>query len=585
MKKITLIGLSLVLLAGCKNNTANTTKMGNTDFDKYRNEFIDDLWVMYPSWATSVGYHKYDSTLSIPDEADRKAQLVFADHVDSVFAKFNFDSLSPNNKTDYKMIANFTAGVRFNINKFKEYEWNPAVYNMGDDIFNVFDYKQVSLETKLTSLSKKFAKVPAYFQAAKKNIVKPTREHTMLAIDQNKGTLSFFGMLNDSAKKSKLSDADKQTFVKNADAAVAAINGYITWLQDTVLAKMDSTNSRSFRIGKELYAEKFALDIDSRYPAEEMYKKAMDRKAELHKDMEKLTEQLWSKYLPKTKKPDDTLAAIRMIVDAISVNHCKRDDFMQVIENTLPQIVTFINTHHIIDLDSTKPLKVRKTPEFMAGVAGASINSPGPYDKDAATYYNVTPLTSYSADDAESYLREYNDYVLQILCIHEALPGHYTQLIYANRSPSIVKSVFGNGSMIEGWACYVERMMIEEGYGKSPEMQLFYDKWNLREVCNFILDHNIQCENWSKDQVMDLLVRQAFQEKAEAEEKWKRATLSQVQLASYFNGVTEIYELREDMKKKQGAQFDLKKFHEQFLSYGSAPVKEIRELMLGNDTK
>ena len=178
-------------------------------------------------------------------------------------------------------------------------------------------------------------------------------------------------------------------------------------------------------------------------------------------------------------------------------------------------------------------------------------------------------------------MREYNDYVLQILNIHEAIPGHYTQLIYANRNPDIVKTVFGNGAMIEGWACYVERMMLEEGYHKSPEMQLFYDKWNLREVCNFILDYNIQCNNWTEKQVMDLIVREAFQEKAEAHEKWNRATLSQVQLASYFSGQTEIYELREDLKKQQGAQFDLKKFHEQFLSYGSVPVKEIRALMMG----
>ena len=179
-------------------------------------------------------------------------------------------------------------------------------------------------------------------------------------------------------------------------------------------------------------------------------------------------------------------------------------------------------------------------------------------------------------------MREYNNYVLQILNIHEAIPGHYTQLIYANRTPDIIKTIFGNGSMIEGWACYGERMMIEEGYGKSPEMQLFYDKWNLREVCNFLLDYNIHCNNWSQEQVLDLIVKQAFQQTAEAQEKWKRATLSQVQLASYFNGLTEIYELREELKQKQGAQFDLKKFHEQFLSYGSAPVKEIRVLMVGN---
>jgi len=581
MKRIILVATSLVLIAACKNQNMNSTSALNDKFDTFKNAFIEDLWKNYPSWATGVGYHKYDNELVIPDNASRQKQLDFSAKTDSALNKFNFDSLSPNNKTDYKIIANFNKGVRFSINKFKEYEWNPASYNLGDDIFGVLDYKQSTLEEKLKNLSSKFAKVQAYYVAARANINKPTKEHTELAIAQNEGTLSFFSMIADSLKKAKLSDDEKKTITANADAAHNAISNYISWLKDTVLAKMDSTNSRSFRIGKELYAEKFALDIDSRYPAEEMYKKALDRKNELHKEMLQLTEQLWSKYLPTVKKPEDTLAAIKMLIDTIATHHCKRDEFMQTIENTLPQIVTFINTHHILDLDSTKPLKVRKTPEYMAGVAGASINSPGPYDKNAATYYNVTPLTNYSPEEAESYLREYNDYVLQILCIHEALPGHYTQLIYANRSPSLIKSVFGNNSMIEGWACYVERMMVEEGYGKSPEMQLFYDKWNLREACNFIIDHNIQCENWSKEQVMDLLMKQAFQEKAEAEGKWKRATLSQVQLACYFNGVTEIYELRDDMKKKQGKDFDLKKFHEQFLSYGSAPVNEIRQLMLG----
>ena len=134
--------------------------------------------------------------------------------------------------------------------------------------------------------------------------------------------------------------------------------------------------------------------------------------------------------------------------------------------------------------------------------------------------------------------------------------------------------------MVEGWACYVERMMMEEGYNTSPEMQLFYDKWNLREACNFILDYNVHCSKWSEEQAMDLLVKEAFQQTAEAKEKWKRVSLTQVQLTSYFTGLTEIYELREEAKKKQGAQFNLKKFHEQFLSYGSAPVKEIREMMV-----
>jgi len=177
-------------------------------------------------------------------------------------------------------------------------------------------------------------------------------------------------------------------------------------------------------------------------------------------------------------------------------------------------------------------------------------------------------------------LREYNDYILQILNIHEAIPGHYTQLVYSNQSPSLIKAILGNGAMIEGWAVYTERMMLESGYKNSDEMWLMYYKWNLRTVCNTILDNSVHTRNMPKETAIGLLTKEAFQQMAEAEGKWRRVTLSQVQLCSYFTGYTEIYDFREELKKEQGTAFNLKQFHEKFLSYGSAPVKYIKELML-----
>lgn len=582
MKNRLFVFMVALLLTACNQSPKpGVIVADNPAFKTFKGDFIDKLWATYPGWATAEGFHKYDSVLAIPSNTERQNEIGFAAWVEGELERFSFDSLNANDKTDYRLIQNFAQGVRFNITEFKAFEWDPSSYNLGEKIFNILDYKGEPLNMRLLSLSVKLRSAPAYFKAAQQNISNPTLEHTQLAIDQNKGSLYFFNKsFPDSLKASTLSKEQIAEFNKSADAARKAIEGYIIFLQN--LVKTDSTKMRSFRIGKELYAKKFLLDIDSRYTADEMYKKAEARKIWLHNDMNQLANQLWGKYFGTEPMPQDSLEKIHRLIDKISLHHCQPDSFLQTIEAQLPELTSFIKTHNIIDLDSTKPLKVRKTPDYQAGVAGAGINSPGPYDKDAVTYYNVTPLTNYSAEKAESYLREYNDYVLQILNIHEAIPGHYTQLIYANRTPDIIKSVFGNGAMIEGWACYVERMMVEEGYHKSPEMQLFYDKWNLREVCNFILDYNIQCNNWSEEQVMDLIVRQAFQEKAEAQEKWKRATLSQVQLASYFSGQTEIYELRDEMKKKEGAAFDLKKFHEQFLSYGSAPVKEIRALMTAN---
>ena len=338
---------------------------------------------------------------------------------------------------------------------------------------------------------------------------------------------------------------------------------------------------RSFRIGEELYSQKFDAEIQSAYSAKEIFEVAVDEKEDLHEKMFRLSDMLWEKYFDNAEKPGTRFVQIQMVIDEVAKTHVHRDSFVTSIRNQIPELVAFVNDNELITLDSKKPLVVRETPEYMRGFAGASISAPGPYDADAETYYNVTPLDHYTEAEAESYLREYNNYTLQILNIHEAIPGHYTQLVYSNQSPSLIKSIMGNGAMIEGWAVYTERMMLEAGYGgDNLEMGLMYYKWNLRTVCNTILDYGIQVLDFTEKDAMQLLMKEAFQEKSEAEGKWRRARLSQVQLCSYFTGFYEIMQLREELQEIMGEKFDLKTFHEDFLSYGSAPVKYIRKLML-----
>ena len=298
--------------------------------------------------------------------------------------------------------------------------------------------------------------------------------------------------------------------------------------------------------------------------------------------MIEISGELWPKYMGDKAMPEDDKDAVRELINLISVRHVHRDSFVVAIRRQIPQLEDFVNEKQLMYLDPDKPLVVRETPLYMRGMgAGASVVSPGPYEENANTYYNVTPLDGYSDEEAESYLREYNHYMLQILNIHEAIPGHYTQLIYGNNAHSIIKSIISNGAMKEGWAVYAERMMLEEGYGNDePEFWLIYYKWFLRVVCNTILDYSVHVLEMTEDEAMDLLMNDAFQEEAEASGKWKRVKLTQVQLCSYFAGFVDIYDLREEMKREKGSDFKLKEFHEQFLSYGNAPVRYIRELML-----
>lgn len=588
MKKIIFAHMLLLAVIGCgdaakKENESNVVNM-DPQFERYKGQFIEELWKVYPGWASSQGYHKYDSILVVPTADARAKELAFAKaNLDSL-KTYDLKGLSDNNKTDYFMIENQLKSIEWSINSMRSFEWNPSEYNVCGAFAEMLNGNYDSLDVRLRNFYLKMQNIPAFYAAAKQNIKNPTVEHTQLAIDQNLGGMSVFEKdLHEALNKVRFGEHEKQAIEARAQEAIAAIKDYAEWLK-----KLENKTPRSFRLGKELYAQKFEYDIQSGYSADQIYEKAIAHKKELHEKMFELADKLWTKYMDKAEKPSDKLLLIKQVIDKISVKHVKPEEFQSEIEKQIPALVEFIKEKDLIYIDPSKPLVVRKEPDYMAGVAGASISAPGPYDKNGNTYYNVGSLNGWDKERAESYLREYNHYILQILNIHEAIPGHYTQLVYSNQSPSLIKALFGNGAMIEGWAVYTERMMLESGYGNNEdEMWLMYYKWNLRATCNTILDYSVHTKDMSKEEALNLLVNEAFQQQAEAEGKWKRVSLTQVQLCSYFTGYTEIYDFREELKKMQGDKFNLKAFHEKFLSYGSAPVKYIKELMLAemNQTK
>jgi uncharacterized protein (DUF885 family) len=343
---------------------------------------------------------------------------------------------------------------------------------------------------------------------------------------------------------------------------------------------LEQGKARGFRIGKALYEQKFAFDIQSGYTATQLYEKALAEKVALLDRMETTARGLWPKYVGAAPMPAGRLDVISTVIDKLSEHHTTPERFVETIRHQLPELERFVREHDLVDQDASRPLIVRETPLYQRGFAGAGVDAAGPYDATATTYYNVTPLDGYTPERAESYLREYNDWMLQILNIHEAIPGHYLQQVHANKSKSLVKSILANGAMIEGWAVYGERMMLDAGYENgSPEMWLIWMKWNLRSVANTIIDYQIQTGDMSREQMKTFLTREAFQTDAEATEKWRRATLSQVQLTSYFNGYSEIMALRDEENARLGEKFNLRDFHNAFLSYGNAPVRDIRKLM------
>jgi uncharacterized protein (DUF885 family) len=188
---------------------------------------------------------------------------------------------------------------------------------------------------------------------------------------------------------------------------------------------------------------------------------------------------------------------------------------------------------------------------------------------------------------AESFFREYNDYGLQSLIVHEAFPGHYVQAWYALKSPmaTIYKKVFASGTFAEGWAVLAEEEMFTNGFAEGdPANYLVHKKFDLRVPMNALLDSKMHTAGMSEEETdrwaMDLMIRLGFQEEAEARGKLRRAKITATQLSTYFVGFTELNDLLADVKAREGEKFSLKRFNERLLGFGTIPPRDARRLML-----
>lgn len=552
-----------------------------SDFNTLTAQFLKDYWAVFPTHATLQGVRSYDTTLTLPSADHRQQIRALATRYLEKIAAYPNDSLSPTQQISRQVLGHTLKRLLWEVDTLKAYAWNAAWYNIGPATGVLLKGRFATLEDRLINLRHRLPKAEKYYTLARENLTRPTEVHVDMALEQHEGTLSLLQQaLVDSIEISALSGAQKQALLEAKQKAVMAVQDYIRFLEE--LPHTDSFTT-SFRLGKALYARKFHYQLASTYTPETLFALAGAQMEETHVKMLRLTQKMWPDYFDTPLKSLD-FSHVQQLLDTLSQNHVPPEQFMQAIEQQMDTLVAYVQKHKLVYIDSSKPLVVRQAPGYLQGIALVSISAPGPFDKYGDTYYNVNDLTQYNPEVAESWLQEYNNYMLQILNIHEAIPGHYVQLAYANEVDNPLLSVFGSNTMIEGWACYAERMMLDHGYEAGNDaLQLMYYKWYLRIIANAMIDIGVHTRDWTREKVMDLLMNSAFQEEAEAANKWQRVQRTQVQLCSYFNGLMEILDLRDEMMVQQGAAFDLREFHDRFLSYGSAPVKFIRQAMV-NET-
>ena len=344
-------------------------------------------------------------------------------------------------------------------------------------------------------------------------------------------------------------------------------------------------STENWRVGRELFAEKLDRELDSGISADEVLKEAESEADRVEREMGVIARQMWGTTFPGQIIPPDDTAGRRLmtakVLQSVASKHGTPEGLADDAKATVGQIKAFIRDKKILALPEPDQCQIIAMPEFMRGNSVAYLNPSPPLDRRAVSEYAISPPPlDWSPKRVESFLEEYNHSMLKILTIHEAYPGHYVQLAYSNRVPSLIRRVLGSGTFAEGWAVYTEQMMLDQGFGGGdPGLRLQQLKFYLRTVVNAILDRRMHAEGMTDEQAMELLVGRAFQGEGEAVGKIIRSKQSSAQLSTYFVGRLAFYRLRQKVQREQGEKFNLARFHEAVLSHGTLPVKYLPELV------
>jgi uncharacterized protein (DUF885 family) len=564
----------------------STTSLSPADvaFNDLGQRWLEGMLRLSPVSATQIGDHRYDHEIDDVSPAGRKAQTDFYRGILVALDAIDRTKLSRANQVDAAILGNRLKSEIWHDEVFQDWAWDPNLYNglAGNALYLLMARDFAPLPDRLRAATARMQKVPAIFDQARAQL-QPARVPLINAetvARQNKG---LHTIIDDQilAQAISLQD-DERTKLEDAAAALkAAVDVHQDWLDKTLVpnAKGD------FRIGAKLYDEKLVFALNSPMGRKDIRERAEAQFAATRAAMYDIARGVLAgrKDAPPTPAhPTDgeQQAAIAATLELAYADRPMRDKFVGACEQAVKVATAFVRGRDLITLPNT-PVKVIETPKFRRGVSGAYCSSPGPLDKGQETFVAVDPIPDdWTQSQADSYLREYNSRSIDELIVHEAMPGHYVQLWHANRYPSVLRAVLGSGPFIEGWACYAEDMMADQGFlDRDPLYRLVHLKLDLRSILNAILDQGIHVDNMSREEAMNLMTVKAFQQESEAAGKWIRAQLSSCQLPTYFVGLSEHHALRDEAAKRWDKDFNLKRYHDTVTSFGSPPVRYVRALM------
>jgi uncharacterized protein (DUF885 family) len=587
-------GLAAVLLSlvvgGCAKlpqGGSPPAKVGDAAFTRLADEYLAGYLAWRPQTGTSLGFHQYDGKVTDYSLASLDAELARLKSFEARLAELDANSLSPQASYDYRLLRGAIQREKFAFEQAQVYSLNPMTYATTLDVNIYIKRNFAPLADRVRSMTAILEQAPKILAAARANLADSLpRPQIETAIDEAGGAADFLSKDLVAALKEVKNETLMAPFNAANQRAIDELHGYVAWLKEQKLPKANE----NYALGREKYMKLLQYGEMVTMSPEQLLEiglKELQRKQQVFAET--------ARQIDPDKKPTDVFQAIQR-------DHPTEQSLIPDTEKNMEMIRQFVIDHKIVTLPSPVRAKVTETPQFLRATSFASMDTPGPFETKATeAYYYVTPVEpDWPQKQKEEWLTAFNYYTTDIVSIHEAYPGHYVQFLGLNASRATkLEKIFNSYAFVEGWAHYTEQMMVDEGFGadsslspsdgerarergssiKAAKYRLAQTDEALLRVCRLCVSIKMHCQGMTVDEATKFFQDNCYYEQKPAHQEAVRGAYDPEYLY-YTLGKLEIFKLREDYRKQEGAKFTLQKFHDEMLRHGAPPIRLLREVML-----
>jgi uncharacterized protein (DUF885 family) len=437
-----------------------------------------------------------------------------------------------------------------------------AAADIGDAVFALFARGAAPLSERIERIADRLEGVPAFLAQARSRAVQPqVGLWQKVELRYAKDLPSLFAEVREAAEE-VLNAQEMARLDRVIDGARKALDAHINWVDGTL-----ATATEDWQLGRERYDELVRLRAFGDLDADTILEIGWDQ---LRTNTE------GRRAAARELDPDSDLPSV---IERLKADHpATFEDALEGYKDAMRRSRAYLIEHDIVTVPDDEVIEVIATPEYLRSVMPfAAYFSPARFDADQRGIYVVTP----AVDNNPSAMLEHYYASISNTSIHEAYPGHHLQLAVASKHPSLTRMLTDAPEFVEGWGMYSEQMMREEGFDAGPAFRTAMYTDAVWRSCRIILDVRMHRGELTPDEATDFLVEHTSFETANARSEVRRYTYTPGYQLSYLLGKVLILGMREDEKRRRGADFSLRDFHDTLLRNGSLPISFHRRILRG----